>query len=675
MERYISTSVHIALLLPLISFFFANIARGKLNRQIILWTCVMMLVGAAAAFDFAFYTLHQSNSNGFNFILWNWINISHDLHANLSINLDMVSGVMGVVVLNVSALVHLYSLGYMSDDEHQEKFMSYLSLFTLFMLILIFSDNLLQLFIGWEGVGLCSYLLIGFWYEKGSANKAAMKAFIVNRIGDVGLIMAMGLLLMTFKSIEFVNILNHERIATVLDQKLCCWTYIDVICLFLFVGCMGKSAQLLLHVWLPDAMEGPTPVSALIHAATMVTAGVFLVVRCSPLFEQSHITLQVITVVGALTAIFAATVALVQNDIKRIIAYSTCSQLGYMFFACGVSAYSQAIFHLFTHAFFKALLFLNAGSVIHGMHGEQDIHKMGGLRKYMPITYVMMLIGSLALAGIYPFAGFFSKDAILESAKAAGTNLGNLAYYAGLAAAFLTAFYSWRLAILVFEGKAQTDHSHGKPHESGLLMITPLIILAIGAVLSGLAGQHIGMIDSSLEFWRGSIFVKTPHQEHHKVENILMQFLPMIVGVIGIAFAYIIYGTRYDLAGKLQKAFKYLHHLLSNAYYFDCLYHYVFVKSTGFISKFLSKIFDNKIIDSVPAALSSVVQIVGTCIKAIHNGNVQNYIMMMFLFISIALLQLFTEKLESEFWIIAATAIIFYLGLMAGARNKKQIQL
>lgn len=662
MKQYIAISVQAALATPLISFIFSNLLKRKLPTKVILWTCVLMMVSAATAFDLAFLKLYESKSDGLNFLLWRWIDIPHDLHANISINFDILSGVMGVVVLNISALVHLYSLGYMSEDKEQEKFMSYLSLFTFFMLILIFSDNLLQLFIGWEGVGLCSYLLIGFWYEKQNANKAAVKAFIVNRVGDVGLIVAMGLMLMTFKSIEFSTILSHEKIALIIEQKLCCFNQIDLICLCLFIGAMGKSAQIFLHVWLPDAMEGPTPVSALIHAATMVTAGVFLVVRCSPLFEQSKVILNLIVVVGALTSIFAATVALVQNDIKKIIAYSTCSQLGYMFFACGVSAYAQAIFHLFTHAFFKALLFLGAGSVIHGVNGEQYIHRMGGLRKAMPITYAMVLIGSFALAGIYPFAGFFSKDSILEKAQLAGTSYGDFAYYVGLFVAFLTAFYSWRLIIIVFEKKPTNSENH--PHESGMLMLTPLFLLALGAISSGLIGENFGMIDSSLDFWQGSIFVSNKVISHHADHNLFVKFLPMVVAISGILLAYAIYCTKYDSAGKLKEKLHYINHLLANGYYFDCLYNYIFVKTIKAISNFSSKILDNKIIDSIPTALSKLVQMAGIALRALHNGNVQNYIIMMFLFVSIAFLQLLTEKLSYEFWVIAITLVLLYLSLI-----------
>ncbi len=661
MDNMEKIAVHLSFFLPLISFIFANISKGKIARNTILSCCVAIMIGAAFLFDLAFYNLYLSGEKSKIYLLWHWINISYNLKANIAINLDMLSGVMGIVVLNISALVHLYSLGYMSEDKQQEKFMSYLSLFTFFMLTLIFSDNLLQLFIGWEGVGLCSYLLIGFWYEKSSANKAAIKAFIVNRVGDVGLILAMCLMLMTFKSIEFSQILNQEKISQVMGQKICCWNMLDLICLCLFIGCMGKSAQIMLHVWLPDAMEGPTPVSALIHAATMVTAGVFLVARCSPIFEQSQVILNLITVVGAVTAIFAATIALVQTDIKKIIAYSTCSQLGYMFFACGVSAYSAGIFHLYTHAFFKALLFLSAGSVIHGIHGEQDIFKMGGLRRYMPLTYIMMMIGSLALAGIFPFAGFYSKDAILENAKFSHSVFGEFAYYIGLAAVFLTAFYSWRLSILVFEGKKEYSAKH-RPHESGKSMLIPLILLSVGAVLSGVTGKE--MLEK--EFWRGAImFASTTH---HEDVSFIDQHLPMIVGLCGIALAYIVYGLK--IYHRLQV--KPVIQLLSNGYYFDCIYNIFFVKSIKGLSKAFYRIFDNKIIDSIPRTITSIVNIIGRGLKALHNGNVQTYIVMFCGFIALAFNEAISSIPTFEFWIISLVVVTIYSVVIFNINKAKQ---
>ena len=607
-----------------------------------------MMILAALLFDLAFYHLYLSGEKSRVYLLWHWINISSSLKANIVVNLDMLSGIMGVVVLNISALVHLYSLGYMCQDKQQEKFISYLSLFTFFMLVLIFSDNLLQLFIGWEGVGLCSYLLIGFWYHKKAATKGAIKAFIVNRVGDVGLILAMGLMLMTFQSIEFSQILNQEKILEIIKQKAWCWTMIDLICFCLFIGSMGKSAQILLHVWLPDAMEGPTPVSALIHAATMVTAGVFLVVRCSPIFEHSQVVLNLMTIIGAVTAIFAATIA-----------YSTCSQLGYMFFACGVSAYSAGIFHLYTHAFFKALLFLSAGSVIHGMNGEQNIFKMGSLRKYMPITYTMMTIGSLALTGIFPFAGFYSKDAILESAKFSYSSFGIFAYYIGLASAFLTAFYSWRVIILVFDTKKDYDTKH-KPHESGKIILIPLIILSIGAILSGVIGGSMLAGD----FWRGAIMTtSTPHNQDI---DFLEKYLTMIVSLSGIVLAYIIYGLKLAIKVPL------LYHILFNGYYFDCIYNILFVKSFNLLSKIFYSLFDNKIIDSIPNAIVAIINITGKGLKALHSGNIQTYIVIFCGFIALAFNQVISSVPTFEFWIISLVAVTIYSVVIFNINKAKQ---
>ncbi|MFM7703122.1 MAG: NADH-quinone oxidoreductase subunit L, partial [Alphaproteobacteria bacterium] len=441
--------------LPLIGFLCAGFSsrifanhnanhHTKADKFAQYFTTFLMFASAICA-GILFYEFHQNREISTE-LIFPFIN-SGSFVANWEVHIDALSVVMFVVVTFVSSLVHLYSIGYMHEDKSVARFMSYLSLFTFFMLALVSSANFVQLFFGWEGVGVASYLLIGFWFKKDSANRASMKAFIANRVGDLGLILAIALIYFNFGSLSynevFFNICNHsgDRFYMLGTEFLT----IDTICILLFIGAMGKSAQIGLHVWLADAMEGPTPVSALIHAATMVTAGVFLVARCSPLFELSPIALDLVVIVGAFTAIFSASIALTQNDIKRIIAYSTCSQLGYMFFACGVSAYSGAIFHLATHAFFKALLFLSAGSVIHAMHHEQDIQKMGGIWKKIPITYAMMWVGSLALAGFPPFAGFYSKDVILEAAYMSHSDFGKLAYILGIIAAFLTAFYSWRL--------------------------------------------------------------------------------------------------------------------------------------------------------------------------------------------------------------------------------------
>ncbi|MDG1417668.1 MAG: NADH-quinone oxidoreductase subunit L [Maricaulis sp.] len=458
--------------------------------------------------------------------LGTWINVG-DFQAGWAIKLDTLSAVMLVVVTSVSSLVHVYSWGYMSHDPHRARFFAYLSLFTFTMLALVTADNFLQLFFGWEGVGLASYLLIGFWYKKKSANNAAIKAFVTNRVGDFGLALGIMALFMVFGSVNFGDVfaLAGDNADTTLSFIGMEFNAIELICFLLFIGAMGKSAQFFLHVWLPDAMEGPTPVSALIHAATMVTAGVFLVVRCSPLFEMAPMTSAFVTVIGGTTALFAATVGLAQNDIKRVIAYSTCSQLGYMFFAAGLGLYGAAIFHLFTHAFFKALLFLGSGSVIHGMSDEQDMRKMGGLYKMMPGTWIMMLIGTIALTGVgFPFAmlgwsmgflpdiglsGFYSKDAIIEGAfiaGEAGKSFGLFAFWIGVTAALLTSFYSWRLIFMTFHGKFRGEkHVFEHVHESPRVMMIPLVLLAAGAILAGpvFKGTFIG--NGASNFWSDSI--------------------------------------------------------------------------------------------------------------------------------------------------------------------------
>ena len=435
-----------------LSKYFGDIASQLLTT---LTVCI------AAILSLAIFYNGLVHDNYGNYIIFEWIK-SGDFQINWSINIDPLSSIMLVVVTLVSALVHIYSIGYMSHDPFKPRFMSYLSLFTFAMLVLVVSDNFIQLFFGWEGVGLSSYLLIGFWYKKDSANKAAIKAFLVNRIGDFGLAIGIFLIFLYFGTLNYNEV--FEQASNFSQNKINFLglevNLITLISLFLFIGAMGKSAQFFLHTWLPDAMEGPTPVSALIHAATMVTAGVFLVVRCSPIFEYSQFALNIVTIIGMTTAFFAATVAIVQNDIKKIIAYSTCSQLGYMFFAAGLGAYNASIFHLMTHGFFKALLFLSAGSVIHAMHHEQDMRKMGGLFKKIPFTATMMWIGSLAIIGFPYFSGYYSKESILENAYFANIYLSNYAYVVGITTALLTAFYSWRLLFLTFHGANTVSYTH-----------------------------------------------------------------------------------------------------------------------------------------------------------------------------------------------------------------------
>ena len=492
--------------LPLIGSIVGYLGKSITKYFSEVTTSLFVCISAALSIV-VFFDGIQNNNYG-NYIVLEWIS-SGDFKANWSINIDPLSSVMLVVVTLISAIVHIYSIGYMSHDPHKPRFMSYLSLFTFSMLALVVSDNFLQLFFGWEGVGLCSYLLIGFWYKKETANNAAIKAFIVNRVGDFGLALGIFLIFFYFGTINYQEV--FQMVSQYTDQKL---TFlgleiglITLICIFLFIGAMGKSAQFLLHTWLPDAMEGPTPVSALIHAATMVTAGVFLVVKCSPIFEYSQVALNLVTVIGIITAIFAASVALVQNDIKKIVAYSTCSQLGYMFFAAGVGAYNVAMFHLFTHAFFKALLFLGSGSVIHAFNDEQDIRNMGGVSKKLPYTYISMLIGTLALTGFPFLSGFYSKDAIIEYAYLSNTILGNYAVVIGIFTAFLTSLYSWRLFFKTFHGSYNNKKTPiEKTHESPLVMLIPLFFLAVGALLSGFTFKEMFIGNHSSDFWQTSIF-------------------------------------------------------------------------------------------------------------------------------------------------------------------------
>ena len=468
--------IALPLIASIISGFFGRYI-GDRSSEII----TSLLVSLSAIFSlFVFYEVIVNQYEN-NIVIATWIN-SGSLDVNWSMKIDPLSAVMLVVVTVVSALVHIYSIGYMSHDPHKPRFMAYLSLFTFAMLMLVTSDNFIQLFFGWEGVGLCSYFLIGFWFKKETANAAAIKAFIVNRVGDFGFALGIFLIFYLFGTVNYEEV--FQQIPSITEEKLRFLgidiNAIDLICLLLFIGAMGKSAQILLHTWLPDAMEGPTPVSALIHAATMVTAGVFLVVRCSPIYEYSELALDIITIVGMTTAIFAATVALVQSDIKKIIAYSTCSQLGYMFFATGVGAYNVAMFHLFTHAFFKALLFLGSGAVIHAFKNEQNINAMGGVWKKLPYTYTLMIIGTLALTGFPLLSGFYSKDAIIEFAYLRGNTVGYYAAGIGIFTALLTSIYSWRLIFKTFHGNYNNKNLKiEETHEAPLVMLIPLIILLL----------------------------------------------------------------------------------------------------------------------------------------------------------------------------------------------------
>ena len=474
--------IALPLIASIISGFFGKFI-GDRNSEIV----TSLLVSISAILSVIVFYEVIFNQYEENIIIAKWIN-SGSLEVNWTMKIDALSAVMLVVVTFISALVHIYSIGYMSHDPHKPRFMAYLSLFTFAMLMLVTADNFIQLFFGWEGVGLCSYFLIGFWFKKETANAAAIKAFVVNRVGDFGFALGIFLIFYLFGTVNYVEV--FDQIPTVVNEKLNFLGIqikaIDLICILLFIGAMGKSAQIFLHTWLPDAMEGPTPVSALIHAATMVTAGVFLVVRCSPIYEYSELALNIVTIIGMSTAFFAASVALVQTDIKKIIAYSTCSQLGYMFFAAGVGAYNVAMFHLFTHAFFKALLFLGSGSVIHAFKDEQNINNMGGVWKKLPYTYALMIVGTLALTGFPLLSGFYSKDAIIEFAYLSGTTSGYYAAGIGIITAFLTSIYSWRLIFKTFHGPYNNKEIRiEETHESPLVMLIPLLILSIGAIFAG----------------------------------------------------------------------------------------------------------------------------------------------------------------------------------------------
>tara|TARA_Y100000590_G_scaffold459994_1_gene618321 strand:+ start:2354 stop:4264 length:1911 start_codon:yes stop_codon:yes gene_type:complete len=586
---------------------------------------------------FIFYQVLTENYFS-NKLIFNWIS-SGDFNVNWSINIDTLSSVMLVTVTLISAIIHFYSIGYMSNDPHKPRFMSYLSLFTFSMLALVTADNFLQLFFGWEGVGLCSYLLIGFWYKKPSANAAAIKAFIVNRVGDFGFAIGIFLIFFFFGTVNYNEV--FEQTPLFIEKEIIFlgieFNLITSICILLFIGAMGKSAQILLHTWLPDAMEGPTPVSALIHAATMVTAGVFLVVRCSPIFEYSEVALNFVTAVGMLTAFFAATVALVQNDIKKIIAYSTCSQLGYMFFAAGVGAYHVAIFHLFTHAFFKALLFLGAGCVIHSFHDEQDINSMGGVWKKIPYTYALMLIGTLALTGFPFLSGYYSKDAIIEFAYLKGNNIGYFAVFTGIITAILTAFYSWRLIFKTFHGKyANKEKSLSSINESPLIMLIPACTLAVGAVFVGYLFKEIFIGQENTQFWSNSILIlESVHLEH--VPTWLLIITPLIVTII-IPIAYYIFVKNEKILNNFIYKNQTLYNFLLNKWYFDEIYDFIFVVPLKKLGLFLWNKGDVNTIDRYgPDGFSRLIKIISDKAVNFQNGYLYHYAFVMLVGFSILL--------------------------------------
>jgi NADH-quinone oxidoreductase subunit L len=594
-----------------------------------------------------------------------WVQ-SGSLTFDWALRVDTLTAVMLVVVTTVSALVHLYSWGYMEEDPDQPRFFAYLSLFTFAMLMLVTADNLVQMFFGWEGVGLASYLLIGFWFRKPSANAAAIKAFVVNRVGDLGFMLGIFGTFLVFNTVSIPEILVRApgMAGSTIQFLGMQWDTMTILCILLFIGAMGKSAQLGLHTWLPDAMEGPTPVSALIHAATMVTAGVFMVCRLSPMFATSETAMAVVTAVGAATLFFAATIGTTQWDIKRVIAYSTCSQLGYMFVAAGVGAPGAAMFHLFTHAFFKALLFLGAGSVIHAMHHEQDMRFYGGLRKHIPLTFWAMTAGTLAITGVgivdvFGFAGFYSKDAILEAAYGAHTGIGAIGFWAGITAALLTSFYSWRLVFLTFFGKPRWDQSghiqhavhHGHaahhaddgtagyhPHESPLAMLIPLGVLSLGAVIAGFLFHHEFISDGTGHFWRGSVAFGEELIHHMHAVPTWVKWAPFGVMITGLAIAWYGYIKNPGFPAKLVAVIKPVHTFVFNKWYFDELYDRLFVKPAFWLGDKFWKLGDIGLIDRFGPNGSAWMVLQGSRIASkLQTGYLYSYALVMLLGLTAAI--------------------------------------
>ena len=652
-------SITLIVFLPLLAAIVAGLGNriiGNVPAKLVTTAALFIACGLSWPIFIGFL---NGSSTEYVVPVLSWLR-SGDLQFDWALRVDTLTAVMLVVVTSVSALVHLYSWGYMDEDPDQPRFFAYLSLFTFAMLMLVTADNLVQMFFGWEGVGLASYLLIGFWFRKPSANAAAIKAFVVNRVGDLGFMMGIFGTFLVFGTVSIPAILEAApgMAGSTIGFLGGRFDLMTVLCLLLFIGAMGKSAQLGLHTWLPDAMEGPTPVSALIHAATMVTAGVFMVCRLSPMFETSPTALTVVTVVGACTALFAATVGLVQTDIKRVIAYSTCSQLGYMFFAAGVGAYGAAMFHLFTHAFFKALLFLGAGSVIHAMHHEQDMRYYGGLRKHIPLTFWAMMAGTLAITGVgivgvAGFAGFYSKDGIIEAAFASGTQVGQFAFTIGVFAALLTSFYSWRLIFLTFFGtprwiqsehiqhsvhktpeQAGADTTGGyHPHESPLPMLIPLGVLTLGAVAAGFVFHH-AFIDAEhgAAFWNGSLFFNA-HLMHEMHEVPLWVKLASTVAMlIGLLTAILMYLVNNSLPAKVAGALSPLYTFFLNKWYFDELYNHIFVKPSMALGRFFWKVGDEGTINRFGPDGAAVLVTSGTRVAMkLQSGFLYSYALVMLL--------------------------------------------
>lgn len=622
----------IAVFAPLIGAVLAGLGRPFLGKQLAIAASILFMGISAAAGVLDFAQCVQGGVALAPLHIASWIAVG-DFNPSWTLRQDMLSLVMVAMVSFVSALIHVYSAGYMAHDKTVPRFFSYLSLFTFAMLMLVTANNLLQLFFGWEGVGLVSYLLIGYWYERPAANAAAIKAFIVNRVGDLGFAMGIALTYVVFRTISFDGI--FAAVAAHVGQRYVLFgqsiPVLEVIAVLLFIGAMGKSAQLFLHTWLADAMEGPTPVSALIHAATMVAAGVFMIVRMSPLLNAAPVALEVVTVIGASTALFAGTIGCVQNDIKRIIAYSTCSQLGYMFLAAGLGAYPVAMFHLINHAFFKALLFLAAGSVIHAMSDEQDIRMMGGLARKLPVTWVVMLIGALALAGIPPFSGYYSKDAILDAAFAAGSPVAMYGWVCGIITAALTAFYISRLFLLTFHGKSHAPKDvQDHVHESPVVMLAPLVVLAIGAVSTGFLLHHSFIGTGFSTFWGASI-AASPTGIMAQIEHpaVLAEVAPLVASVLGILMAVVFYVFAPSLPGLLATRFAGIYRFVLNKWYFDELYDAVLVKPTLKLARFVWHVGDEQMIDGVPRGLASLTaEASGESVK-LQTGSIALYAFVM----------------------------------------------
>jgi NADH-quinone oxidoreductase subunit L len=637
--------------LPLIGFLIAGLFGRSIGAKASEYVTSGLMIITAILSWIVFFNVAMAHGEAHDVIkvsVLRWVQ-SGGLDFEWAFRIDTLTAVMFVVVNTVSTLVHLYSIGYMHHDPHRPRFFAYLSLFTFAMLMLVTSDNLAQMFFGWEGVGLASYLLIGFWFKKPSASAAAMKAFIVNRVGDFGFVLGISGVFVLFGSINFETIFATaqtylpaqgsadagQAVINLFGMQLDKADALTGVCLLLFMGAMGKSAQFLLHTWLPDAMEGPTPVSALIHAATMVTAGVFLVARMSPLFELSPDALTVVTIVGAITAFFAATVGLVQNDIKRVIAYSTCSQLGYMFVALGVGAYGAAVFHLFTHAFFKALLFLGAGSVIHAVDGEQDMRHMGGLRKHIPYTFWAMTIGTLALTGVgipgtmLGFAGFFSKDVIIESAFASHSAVSGFAFTLLVVAALFTSFYSWRLAFLTFFGKprASSDVMH-HVHESPMIMLFPLAVLTVGAIFAGVVFEGYFFGHHYNDFWKGALFTLPENEileEFHHVP-LWVKWSPFVAMLTGFVTAWYMYIKSPSTPKRLAENHRVLYQFLLNKWYFDELYDVLFVRSAKALGRFLWKKGDVAVIDAYgPNGIAARVADITRGVVRLQSGYLYHY--------------------------------------------------